>query len=179
MRNKSRIHFRWKPKYRRASYHHSYDYRITKLDGLTSLVAQMVQHLPTMWETWVNPWVGKVSWRRKWQPTPVFLPGKFHGHSPQGRKELDTTERLHFTLVKMNLFSGLAVSETLRLNERKAFPRSDQLGFNEDWTYIPALCSTMMWHILMSFLSPPYVHHNNWFISLPVIINDTSFICKC
>ena len=27
-----------------------------------------------------NHWVRKVSWRRKWQPTPVFLPGKSHGH---------------------------------------------------------------------------------------------------
>ena len=26
-----------------------------------------------------NPWVGKIHWRREWQPTPVFLPGKFHG----------------------------------------------------------------------------------------------------
>ena len=26
-----------------------------------------------------HPWVGKTLWRRKWQPTPVFLPGKFHG----------------------------------------------------------------------------------------------------
>ena len=26
-----------------------------------------------------NPWVGKIPWRGKWQPTPVFLPGKFHG----------------------------------------------------------------------------------------------------
>ena len=26
-----------------------------------------------------DPWVGKIPWRRKWQPTPVFLPGKFHG----------------------------------------------------------------------------------------------------
>ena len=28
---------------------------------------------------WLNPWVGKISWRRKWQPTPVFLPWKSHG----------------------------------------------------------------------------------------------------
>ena len=40
---------------------------------------------------------------RKWQPTPVFLPGKSHGwrspvsYSPRGRKESDTTEPLHFT----------------------------------------------------------------------------------
>ena len=26
-----------------------------------------------------HPWVGKTSWWRAWQPTPVFLPGKFHG----------------------------------------------------------------------------------------------------
>ena len=26
-----------------------------------------------------NPWVRKIPWRRKWQPTPVFLPGKSHG----------------------------------------------------------------------------------------------------
>ena len=26
-----------------------------------------------------NPWVGKIPWRRKWQPAPVFLPGELHG----------------------------------------------------------------------------------------------------
>ena len=41
-------------------------------------------------------------WRRKWQPTPVLLPGKSHGwrslvsYSPWGCEELDTTELLHF-----------------------------------------------------------------------------------
>ena len=49
------------------------------------------------------PWVGKISWRREWQPTPVFLSGKLHvrrspvGYSPWDRKESDTTEPLHFT----------------------------------------------------------------------------------
>ena len=43
-----------------------------------------------------DPWVGKIPWRRKWQPTPVFLPGKFHeqrslvGCSPWGRERVDT-----------------------------------------------------------------------------------------
>ena len=51
-----------------------------------------------------NPWVGKIPWRRKWQPTPVFLPGESHGrrslvgYSPWVSKESDTTERLHFSL---------------------------------------------------------------------------------
>ena len=44
-----------------------------------------------------DPWVGKIPWRRKWQPTPVFLSGKSHGqrslvgYSPQSCKELDMT----------------------------------------------------------------------------------------
>ena len=39
-----------------------------------------------------DPWVSKTSWRRKWQPTPVFLPEESHGqkslagYSPQGHK---------------------------------------------------------------------------------------------
>ena len=47
-----------------------------------------------------SPWVGKMPWRRKWQPTLVFLPGKFHaqrslvGYSPWGHKESDMTEQL-------------------------------------------------------------------------------------
>ena len=45
-----------------------------------------------------DPWVGKIPWRWKWQPTPVFLPGESHGktnlvgYSPWGHKESDTTE---------------------------------------------------------------------------------------
>ena len=45
-----------------------------------------------------DPWVGKIPWRRKWQPTPIFLPGKSHGQwslagcSPGGLKESDMTE---------------------------------------------------------------------------------------
>ena len=46
-------------------------------------------------------WVGKIPWRRKWQPTPVFLPRKSHGqrslvgYTPRGSKESDMTEQLH------------------------------------------------------------------------------------
>ena len=44
-----------------------------------------------------GPWVGKIPWERKWQPTPVFLPGESHGlrrlagDSPWGHKESGTT----------------------------------------------------------------------------------------
>ena len=52
-----------------------------------------------------DPWIWKIPWSRKWQPTPVFLPGKFHGqkrlvrYSPWGRKELDMTEHAYMLLL--------------------------------------------------------------------------------
>ena len=48
-----------------------------------------------------DPWLGKISWRRKWHPTSVFLAGKSHGwrsladYSPWCHRELDITEQLH------------------------------------------------------------------------------------
>ena len=53
-----------------------------------SLVAQMVKPLPAMQEAWVQSLVWEDPWRRKWQPSPIFLPLKFHrqrslaGYSP-------------------------------------------------------------------------------------------------
>ena len=46
-----------------------------------------------------HPWSEKICWRRKWQPTPVFFPGKCNGqrrladYNPQSHKELDMTEQ--------------------------------------------------------------------------------------
>ena len=67
--------------------------------GWASLGAQLVKDLPEMQETTCtagrpgfHPWVGKIPWRRAWQPTPVFFPGKSHGqrslagYSHWGRK---------------------------------------------------------------------------------------------
>ena len=66
----------------------------------------VVKNYPAMQETQrcgFYPWVRKIPWRRKWQATPVILPGESHGQrSLVGyivlgfAKELDTTERLHF-----------------------------------------------------------------------------------
>ena len=39
----------------------------------------MVKNLPGMRQTGSSLLVGKIPWRREWQPTPVFLPGEFHG----------------------------------------------------------------------------------------------------
>ena len=49
----------------------------------------------------LTPSLGRSPWRRKWQPTPVFLPGKSHGqrclmsYSPWGPKESDMSEHTH------------------------------------------------------------------------------------
>ena len=40
----------------------------------------MIKNLLTMQERRLDPCVAKIPWRRKWQPTPVFLPGGSHGH---------------------------------------------------------------------------------------------------
>ena len=93
-----------------------------------------------------DPWVGKIPWRRKWQPTPVFLPGKSHGsqsllgYCPWGHKESDTTERLHFTSLhfsisqnkldlichsKVKAFS-LANKEERREGEKKGGERDEE-----------------------------------------------------
>ena len=63
----------------------------------------MVKRLPTMQETWVGS-LGREDPLQKEMAmhSSIFLPGEFHGpkslvgYSPWGRKELDTTEQLHF-----------------------------------------------------------------------------------
>ena len=53
--------------------------------------------------TWFSPWDGRISWRRKWQPTPIFLPGKNHewrsliGYSPWGPKSYTRLSNFTFT----------------------------------------------------------------------------------
>ena len=65
-----------------------------------SLVDQMVKNPPTS----AGNRFRKIPWKRKWQPTPVFLPGEFHGqkslagYSLRGHKESDRTEQLTLSL---------------------------------------------------------------------------------
>ena len=57
-----------------------------------------------------NPGMGRIPWRRKWQPTPVFLPGESHrqrslaGYSPWSCKESDTTEHTLTLFILILLF---------------------------------------------------------------------------
>ena len=69
-----------------------------------------------------DPWVRKIPWRRKWHPTPVFLPGKSHGqrtlagYSPCGHTELDDWSDLaqHRT-AHMYTYIGVLLSHKKRM----------------------------------------------------------------
>ena len=67
-----------------------------------------------------DSWVGKISWRRAQQPTPVFLPGESHGQrslascSPQGLTELDTTEvTQHTRIVDLQYYASFSCTVIL------------------------------------------------------------------
>ena len=77
-----------------------------------SLVVQLVKHLPAMWETGFNPWVGKISWGRERLPSPVFWPGEFHGlYIPRGHKGSDTTDQLSLALSRL-ILTAILIFET-------------------------------------------------------------------
>ena len=78
-----------------------------------------------------SPWVGKMSWRTKWQPTPIFLPGKSHGqrslvgYIPWGCKESDMTERLNACTQRSSAF----IKPVLSAVEKSTF--LDSISFLE------------------------------------------------
>ena len=82
-------------------------------------VAPRLKHLPKCGRLGFDPWVGKIPWRRKWQPTPVFLRGESHGwrslvgYSPWGCKESNTTELLTLTLTLTNTSFTTMLKELL------------------------------------------------------------------
>ena len=66
-----------------------------------------------------HPWVRKIRWRRKWQPTPVFLPGKSHGqrslagYSPRGHKRVRydlATEQQQQNMMKYDVKNQVTIA---------------------------------------------------------------------
>ena len=65
----------------------------------------------------LDPWVGKIPWRRERLPTLAFWPGEVHGlYGPWGRKESDTTERLSHTPFPLIYFKSLHATKLLSGN---------------------------------------------------------------
>ena len=75
-----------------------------------------------------DSWVGKIPWRRKWQPTPVFLPGKSHGqrslmgYNPWGHKESDITEQLTFHWINWSLKRSFFFNERKKTTQQRKLP---------------------------------------------------------
>ena len=112
-----------------------------------------------------DAWVRKLPWRRKWQPTPVFLPGGFHeqrslvDYSPWGHKESDTSEATEHAQMRSILYAE--VNYSFRLFK----VCSQLLGKNVTLfhiTFFPALSKSQ---ILLIFLSQSLhcinVYHEN------------------
>ena len=100
-----------------------------------------------------SPWVGKIPWRRKWHPTPVLFPGKFHGqgslvgYGPWSRKELDTAE--HTCAAAASRCALLLLLKQVKTNisvKRSIF------------TFIGKLPKCSVYFIPMSFSLPEYLH---------------------
>ena len=69
-----------------------------------------------------NPWVGKIPWRGEWLPTPIFLPGEFHGqrrlvgYGSWTHKEPDTTKHLTLSLCLLRNIVGLKRIQPLNIS---------------------------------------------------------------
>ena len=89
----------------------------------------MAENQSAVQETKIDPWVGKMPWRREWQPTPVFLPGESHGqrnlasYSRRGLKESDTIEAANTFTLLTNSTSNLRGEKWSHCN------------FKWDWAY--------------------------------------------
>ena len=77
-----------------------------------------------MQETQVRSLGREDPWRRKWQPTPIFLPREFHGQrslagcNPWRHKQLDTTEQFHLPIIKRVIWQmKLSFTNLPRVNQ--------------------------------------------------------------
>ena len=129
----------------------------------------MVKRLPAMRETRFDPWVGKIPWRRKWQPTPILLPGKFHGqrslvgYSPWNRKELPLSfpflfhlsTEYHITHIHCLCVMQYRLGYTIVMN----IPNNKWYIFLTKSTFLPQVGQDLR---LMKTLSQnKFYHHSN------------------
>ena len=121
-----------------------------------------------------DPWIGKIPWRRKCQPTPIFLPGEFHGqrslagYSPWGYKESDMTEWLPLSLffkpLSLWLF-GTAVRANMCNHNENTVPNFKNTIINYcltifNWPMLPILNSVLFVLQYVSVQALIHHHHN-------------------
>ena len=123
-------------------------------------------------------WVGKIPWRREWQPAPVFLPGEFHGqrslgcYSPWGCKELHTIDWLiHMHKVRYltgKPWSPLMFSQSSKnqYSSKSLFYIIKKLSFIVKSTMCQT-CSTSKKHVIQAITQI----NNNLILILLVVTN--------
>ena len=86
-----------------------------------------------------NPWVGKIPWRRKWQPTLVFWPGKPHGQEEPDRLQSMRSRKRWTWLGNETTTKWLAVSYILWIFYRRSIYSPSTYGFTcflfTSWTW--------------------------------------------
>ena len=89
----------------------------------------------------INWWFRKILCRKEWLPTPVFLPGKYHGqrslvgYSPRGRKESDMTEHIHTThKIFICLQKSISLSALYVIDSDKKSPKDCVPELIENWS---------------------------------------------
>ena len=92
---------------------------------------------------WFDPWVGKIPWRRAWQPTPAFLPGESHG---QRSLELQSigSQKIRLDWVTEHAYMPVLYGEPSRP------------VFSSQWSVRQVCCSP---HLQMEKLSPQRSKH--------------------
>ena len=112
-------------------------------------------------------YIAYLGWRRQWHPTPVLLPGESCGQrslvgcSPQGRYELDTTERLHFhfSLSCIGEGNGNPLQCSCLENPRdRGASWAAIYGVAQSWTQLKRLSSSsiLVLHLIVESNRPIY-----------------------
>ena len=111
----------------------------TEIIGRGFPAGSVVENPPAEQERQVQSWVRKILWGRTWQPTPVFLPGEFHGqrylagYSSWCLKELDITEQFSLSLTVISLN---------KLAEKKNWLSLSYLFSSVQFSSVAQSCST-------------------------------------
>ena len=120
-----------------------------------------------------DPWVGKIPWKRAWQPSPAFLPGESHGHwslagySPWGHKESDTTERLHF-------FFFLTQDNTGKEILRNTVPSLTELAQQKQHTWLVYSAESFFQMALLHEEVFYWFHKPRWSFANTLVLQQTN-----
>ena len=132
------------------------------------LVAQSVKNLPAVQEIWVQSWIRKIPWKRKWQPTPVFLPGESPWTEEPGGLQSMGSQRVgqDWATKHRNITERIKVMRTLAEGRWLCFAEC----------YSQSSPTWMTLHLFLLFL---YLNTKDAFVSKVRHLSQRSDICPC